>query len=112
LLVLDGRNINYTGKRPQSVRGEEVNVPDTSNSSYETVTDEVRHHRNCRSRTFYGFHQDLSKSFSQGPVLVIKGPAAPGVDLTRSHKHLYAICKIFMQGPLRGSQKDLHKIFC
>ena len=33
--------------------GEEVNIPDTSNSSYGTATDEVRHYSNCSSRTFY-----------------------------------------------------------
>ena len=34
-------NVNYTGKKPQTLWGEEVNVPDTSNSSYGTVADQV-----------------------------------------------------------------------
>ena len=36
----------YTGKRPQLVLGgQEVNGPDTSNISYGTATDQVRHSR-------------------------------------------------------------------
>ena len=80
---------NYTGKRPHTGGGSRsmCNVPDTSNSSYGTLTEQVRHQGNCSSRTFYtdlnrrahkSFIQELPMSIpeklSYKPQCIIQGP--------------------------------------
>ena len=82
--------------------GWEVYVPDTSNSSYGTATNEVRHYRHCSSKAFYvdlyiwRISQDLHtrtscehprRNFIQAPM--------------------QKIFKIFMQGPL---EEDFNRI--
>ena len=112
---------------PNSVGGRKsiVNVPDTSHSSYGTVTDKVRHHRNCSIRTFYvdlfrgahknfiqelpmsiperlsykhwgGFQQNLHKISSQGP----------GLDHVRTPSGFHQdIFKSFSRGPVQDHAK-------
>jgi len=71
-----------------------VNVPDPSNSSYGTGTNEVGHGRNCSSSTYINLYRGAHKIFmqelpmsipeEQAHKIVIKGPAAAGAELTRS----------------------------
>jgi hypothetical protein len=118
-------------------RGWEVNVPDTNNSSYGTVTDEVKHDRNCSSRTFYAdlcrrFHkifrqelprkipeeiaeaptQSIFKILVQGPSLRTISTGYPQELLTRTCTRSCKDTERVSLGllPARASNKDLYKI--
>ena len=101
----------FTGKRPLESGRSEVIEPDTSNSSYETVTNADRHCRNCSWRTLcrslHRNSQNLhTRTSDQHPTKIfIQAP-------------MQTVFKILMQGPLEDfnsistwcSHKDLHQI--
>ena len=97
-----GLNLITPARDTKQCGGWEVYVPDTSNSSYGTATNEVRHYRNCSSKAFYvdlyiwRISQDLHtrtscehprRNFIQAPM--------------------QKIFKILMQGPL---EEDFNRI--
>ena len=102
--------LNYTGKRPQPMWEKEVTVPDTRKSSYGTVTEEVRHGRNCSTRAFYvDLHRGVHKIFMEEFPM--------SIPEERSYKHQYrgssrCQCKDFLRRIPTESQQDLHTRTC
>jgi len=99
---------------PNSVGGQEVNIPDTSSRRYGTVTDEVRHYRNCSSRTF---HVDLCRSIKMSSQDLHTRTSYEHFRRTFIEAPTQRIFKILMQGPLeedfnRLSARSLHKDLC
>ena len=90
--------------------GWEVNVLDTSKSSYGTVTDEVRHGRNCSSRTFYvDLHRGAHKIFIEELPMSIPDE--------HSYKHQCrgssrCQCKDLLRRIPTESPQDLHTRTC
>ena len=107
---------------PKQCGGQEVNVPDTSNSRYGKVTDEVRHDRNCSSRTFYIDHiKELTRSsYKNLPQRIFKilmhGPSEEDVNRISSrfsHKDQYEIIEDqedCTRTSSRASPQDLYKV--
>ena len=86
-------------------------MPDTSNSIYGTVTDEIRHDRNYSSSTFY-----IDPYGGAHKILIQELPMSIPDELSYKHKGIF---KVLMQGPLedaasristRSSDKDLYQI--
>ena len=59
---LAGGGKKYAGKRTKQCGGWEVSVPDTRNSRYGTEIGEVRHGRNCSSKTLWIYKEELTRS--------------------------------------------------
>ena len=57
---------NVPARDPKQFGEQEVNVPDTSNSSHGTETDQVRQFRNCSSRNLF-WHKKQRYVYSSGP---------------------------------------------
>ena len=77
--------------------GDRKSVPDTSNSSYGTVTDQIRHYRNCSRKNLF-WHKKQRYVYSSGP------PTRNSYqDISENFKR--SSKKDFLY---RGSLEDLH----
>ena len=86
--------------------GDRKSMHQTSNSSYGTVTDDVRHNRSCRSRTF---SVDLSRGAHKIFILELPIMSIPGKFHTSTNAE--ELQDLNARNSRGGSPQDHHRIF-